>query len=68
MTNYLIKKWAACCLIGMTVGLAGCHSSQDMEDRVILPTPLTVEKTSGAFTFHAQTVIAVPGNESDKLL
>lgn len=58
--NDMIKKWATCCLIGMTVGLSGCHSSQSMDDQVIIPTPLAMEKTNGSFTFNAQTVIAVP--------
>lgn len=44
----------------MTVGLSGCHSSQSMDDQVIIPTPLAMEKTNGSFTFNAQTVIAVP--------
>ena len=58
--NDMIKKWATCCLIGMTVGLSGCHSSQSIDNQVIIPTPLAMEKTNGSFTFNAQTVIAVP--------
>lgn len=50
-------------LLGMMVGLAGCHSSEVMEERVVVPAMMQMQKGQGAFTFQSSTVIAVPGEE-----
>ena len=58
-----IKIGALCALLGMMVGLAGCHSSEKMKERVVVPALLDVKKADGSFTFQASTRIAVPGEE-----
>lgn len=59
----MIKIGVFCGLLGMIVGLTGCHSSEKMKERVVVPAPLEMKKADGTFTFQAATRIAVPGEE-----
>ena len=63
----MMKIKALCCLLGMTVGLAGCHADDNMKERVVVPAPLEMEKAEGVFTFQASTRIAIPGEEQKPL-
>ena len=57
------KKWIMACIAALALGMAGCHSPKQLEDVVIVPQPLSVEKGSGSFSFSGKTVIAVADDE-----
>ena len=57
------KKWIMACIAALALGMAGCHSPKQLEDVVIVPQPLSVEKGSGFFSFSGKTVIAVADDE-----
>lgn len=57
------KKWIMACIAALALGIAGCHSPKQLEDVVIVPQPLSVEKGSGSFSFSGKTVIAVADDE-----
>lgn len=57
------RKWIMACIAALALGMAGCHSPKQLEDVVIVPQPLSVEKGSGSFSFSGKTVIAVADDE-----
>lgn len=57
------KKWLMACIAALALGMSGCHSPKQLEDVVIVPQPLSVEKGDGSFSFSGKTVIAVADDE-----
>lgn len=57
------KKWLMACMAALALGMSGCHSPKQLEDVVIVPQPLSVEKGNGSFSFSGKTVIAVADDE-----
>ncbi|WP_434738712.1 beta-N-acetylhexosaminidase [Phocaeicola barnesiae] len=51
------------CVVSLMLGLSGCSSVKTQRDVAIVPTPLSMEKGTGSFTFGPNTVITVPTEE-----
>lgn len=50
-------------LFGMIVGFSGCHSSDTIEERLVVPAPKEIQKGKGVFTFQSSMKIAIPSEE-----
>lgn len=61
--NILPKTEMIACVVSLMLGLSGCSSVKTQRDVVIVPTPLSMEKGTGSFTFGPNTVITVPTEE-----
>lgn len=61
--NILPKAEMIACVVSLMLGLSGCSSVKTQRDVAIVPTPLSMEKGTGSFTFGPNTVITVPTEE-----
>lgn len=61
--NILPKTEMIACVVSLMLGLSGCSSVKTQRDVAIVPTPLSMEKGTGSFTFGPNTVITVPTEE-----
>lgn len=61
--NILPKTEMIACVVSLILGLSGCSSVKTQRDVAIVPTPLSMEKGTGSFTFGPNTVITVPTEE-----
>lgn len=61
--NILPKTEMIACVVSLMLGLSGCSSVKTQRDIAIVPTPLSMEKGTGSFTFGPNTVITVPTEE-----
>lgn len=61
--NILPKTEMIACVVSLMLGLSGCSSVKTQRDVAIVPTPLSMEKSTGSFTFGPNTVITVPTEE-----
>jgi hexosaminidase len=61
--NILPKTEMIACVVSLMLGLSGCSSVKTQRDVAIVPTPLSMEKGTGSFTFSPNTVITVPTEE-----
>lgn len=61
--NILPKTEMIVCVVSLMLGLSGCSSVKTQRDVAIVPTPLSMEKGTGSFTFGPNTVITVPTEE-----
>ncbi len=61
--NILPKTEMIACVVSLMLGLSGCSSVKTQRDVAIVPTPLSIEKGTGSFTFGPNTVITVPTEE-----
>ena len=61
--NILPKTEMIACIVSLMLGLSGCSSVKTQRDIAIVPTPLSMEKGTGSFTFGPNTVITVPTEE-----
>ena len=61
--NILPKTEMIACVVSLMLGLFGCSSVKTQRDVAIVPTPLSMEKGTGSFTFGPNTVITVPTEE-----
>lgn len=61
--NILPKTEMIACVVSLMLGLSGCSSVKTQKDVAIVPTPLSMEKGTGSFTFGPNTVITVPTEE-----
>ena len=61
--NILPKTEMIACVVSLMLGLSGCSSVKTQRDVAIVPTPLSMEKGTGSFTFDPNTVITVPTEE-----
>lgn len=61
--NILPKTEMIACVVSLMQGLSGCSSVKTQRDVAIVPTPLSMEKGTGSFTFGPNTVITVPTEE-----
>ena len=61
--NILPKAEMTACVVSLMLGLSGCSSVKTQRDVAIVPTPLSMEKGTGSFTFGPNTVITVPTEE-----
>lgn len=61
--NILPKTGMIACVVSLMLGLSGCSSVKTQRDVAIVPTPLSMEKGTGSFTFGPNTVITVPTEE-----
>ena len=61
--NILPKTEMRACVVSLMLGLSGCSSVKTQRDVAIVPTPLSMEKSTGSFTFGPNTVITVPTEE-----
>ena len=61
--NILPKTEMIACVVSLMLGLSGCSSIKTQRDVAIVPTPLSMEKGTGSFTFGPNTVITVPTEE-----
>lgn len=61
--NILPKTEMIACVVSLMLGLSGCSSVKTQRDVTIVPTPLSMEKGTGSFTFGPNTVITVPTEE-----
>lgn len=61
--NILPKTEMIACIVSLMLGLSGCSSVKTQRDVAIVPTPLSMEKGTGSFTFGPNTVITVPTEE-----
>lgn len=61
--NILPKTEMIACVVSLMLGLSGCSSVKTQRNVAIVPTPLSMEKGTGSFTFGPNTVITVPTEE-----
>lgn len=61
--NILPKAEMIACVVSLMLGLSGCSSVKTQRNVAIVPTPLSMEKGTGSFTFGPNTVITVPTEE-----
>lgn len=61
--NILPKTEMIACVVSLMLGVSGCSSVKTQRDVAIVPTPLSMEKGTGSFTFGPNTVITVPTEE-----
>lgn len=61
--NILPKTEMIACVVSLMLGLSGCSSVKTQRDVAIVPTPLSMEKGTGSFTFGPNTVITIPTEE-----
>lgn len=61
--NILPKTEMIACVVSLMLGLSRCSSVKTQRDVAIVPTPLSMEKGTGSFTFGPNTVITVPTEE-----
>lgn len=61
--NILPKTEMIACVVSLMLGLSGCSSVKTQRDVAIVPTPLSMEKGTGSFTFGPNTVITVTTEE-----
>lgn len=61
--NILPKTEMIACVVCLMLGLSECSSVKTQRDVAIVPTPLSMEKGTGSFTFGPNTVITVPTEE-----
>lgn len=59
----ILPKTGMIALVSLMLGLSGCNSAKVQRDATIVPTPLSMEKGTGSFTFGPKTVITVPTEE-----
>lgn len=54
-----LRKWIQIGVYSFVLGLMSCTSSEQVREVTLIPTPVSVEKGEGCFSFTPSTVIAV---------
>ncbi|MBW9203484.1 beta-hexosaminidase [Bacteroidales bacterium SW292] len=54
-----IQQWITACWATLTLGLAACNGTTSPQETTLVPRPVSVEKSDGAFRFNRNTILAI---------